>query len=73
MLHTILLDDSTPKAKALLAFLKSLEFVKISQNEIPNWQKEQLDIALDEHKNGTVLYKDWDEIQEQLSSKYNLE
>jgi hypothetical protein len=40
MLHTIELDDSNKKAKALLEYLKTLDFIRIDDNDMPTWQKE---------------------------------
>lgn len=70
MLHTIQIDDSNSKAKALLEYLKTLDFVCV--DDISIWQKEQIDKALDEHKNGTVNYIDWQEAKKNLFAKYNI-
>lgn len=71
MLHTIQIDDSNSKAKALLEYLKTLDFVRVDKNDIPTWQKEQLDIVLEEHKNGTIHYTDWNEAKKNIFAKYN--
>ncbi len=45
MLHQIHIDDTDFAAKALLEYLKTLDFVKIENFDIPIWQKNQLDIS----------------------------
>lgn len=72
MLHTILIDDSNPKAKAFLEFVKTLDFVRMDKDDIPTWQKEQLDKSLEQHKSGTANYTDWNEAKKNLFAKYNV-
>jgi hypothetical protein len=72
MLHTIQIDDSNPKAKAFLEFIKTLDFVRVDKDDIPAWQKEQLDKAIEEHKSGTTNYTDWNEAKKNLFAKYNV-
>jgi hypothetical protein len=43
MRHTIQFDDKDDEGKALLAYLKTLDFVKIDEESIPNWKKLELD------------------------------
>ena len=69
---TIHIDDSNEKGKDLLAYLQSLEFVQIESADLPNWQKEQLDIALEKHQLNTNEYSDWNTVKEGLMAKYNL-
>jgi hypothetical protein len=38
---------------------------------IPEWQKEQLDKALEQHKSGTANYTDWNEAKKNIFAKYN--
>jgi hypothetical protein len=49
MLHTIYIDDSNSKAKALLEYLKSLDFVTFNNEDLPEWQKMELDKSLENH------------------------
>lgn len=72
MLHTIHIDDSNSKAKALLEYLKTLDFVRVDKDDIPAWQKEQLDKALADHKAGTANYTDWNEVRKTLFAKYKV-
>lgn len=72
MLHTIHIDDSNGKAKALLEYLKTLDYVRVENNDIPAWQREQLDIALEEHKTGNANYTDWNEVRKTLFAKYKV-
>lgn len=46
---------------------------KVEQSyETPQWQKEQLDVALEKHKNGTSKYVDWEIAKKELFSKFNI-
>lgn len=72
MLHTIELDDSNKKAKALLEYLKTLDFIRVDKNDTPTWQEEQLDIALKEHENGSTHYTSWEDVKKNLFEKYKV-
>lgn len=66
-------DTTDPKVKAFLEYIKTLDFVHFDKDDIPTWQKEQLDQALDQHKDGTATYKDWNEVRKELFSKYKVQ
>jgi hypothetical protein len=72
MRHTIQFDDKDDEGKALLAYLKTLDFVKIDEEGMPNWQKLELDKALDQHQNNTNNYSDWNTVKKELYAKYNV-
>jgi hypothetical protein len=72
MLHTIELDDSNKKAKALLEYLKTLDFIRIDDNDMPTWQKEQLDDAIAAHENGSTQYTSWEDVKKSLFEKYKI-
>ncbi len=38
---------------------------------IPEWQKKQLDEAIEEHESGKVNYTDWEDVKKNLFAKYN--
>ena len=72
MLRTIHIDDSSSKAKALLAYLKTLDFVSVHNDELPEWQKNELDKALEEHDNGTTHYTSWNDVKQELYGKHHV-
>jgi organic radical activating enzyme len=39
---------------------------------IPEWQKEELDAALEEHKSGKANYTDWEDVKKNLFAKYKI-
>lgn len=67
MIHNIQIDDSNPKAQALLAYIKTLEFIKIENTEIPKWQQEEV---LKRIKNAKPEdYISWEDAKKQLNFK----
>ncbi len=72
MIYTLKIDDSNSKAKALLEFLQTLEFVKIDDDTVSTWQKDQLDKALMDHKNESTNYIPWEEAKKDLFKKFKL-
>ena len=62
-----------PKVKAFLEYIKTLDFVHFDRDDIPTWQKEQLDQALDQHRDGTAPYKDWNEVRKELFANYKVQ
>lgn len=48
--------------------------IEVTKEEIvlPEWQKEQLNKALDEHKNREVSYTDWEVVKKNLFVTYNV-
>jgi hypothetical protein len=71
MLHTIYIDDSNSKAKALLEYLKSLDFVTFNNEDLPEWQKLELDKSLENHYNASVQYTSWNDVKQELYKKYD--
>jgi hypothetical protein len=68
---TLSLDENSEKVQAFLNFIKTLDFVSLERNDdIPQWQKDKLDIYLDEHHNGTADY--WDDAKKDLFAKYKV-
>ena len=60
MVHTIQIDDTNSKAKALLEYLKTLDFVKLTDNS--DWYDElnevnvnSIQLGLDDLINGHVV------------------
>lgn len=72
MLRTIYIDDSNQKAKALIEYLKTLDFVSLNTEELPDWQKSELDKALDEHNRESAQYSSWNDVKQELYSKYKV-
>lgn len=70
MLHTIHIDDSNGKAKALLEYLKTLDFVRV--DELPEWQQTQLDQSLERYSSGNESFTDWNDVKENLYTKFNI-
>lgn len=66
------LDENNEKAKAFLNFIKTLDFISVEkQADIPQWQKDKLDLYLEEHESGKAEYVEWDEVKTNLFDKYN--
>lgn len=72
MLYKIHIDESNSKAKALLEYLKTLDFITVDKDELPTWQEEELNNALQDHKEGNANYTDWQEVKENLFKKYKI-
>jgi hypothetical protein len=72
MLYRIHIDESNSKAKALLEYLKTLDFITVDKDELPSWQEEELNNALKDHKEGNVNYNDWEKVKENLFKKYKI-
>ena len=60
MVHTIQIDDTNSKAKALLEYLKTLDFVKLTDNS--DWYDKlsevnihSIQLGLDDLRNGHVV------------------
>lgn len=59
------------KYKFFIELVKQLGFeVENQQSEISEWQKKQLDKALEEHTSGKANYTDWQNIKNDLMNKY---
>ena len=70
MIHTFQLDDSNPKAKALLDFLRTFDFIKEENNMLTF--NEDLNQALEDglesiNKNGGVPHED---VMRKMKEKY---
>lgn len=72
MLYRIHIDESNSKAKALLEYLKTLDFITVDKDELPAWQEEELNNALQDHKEGNANYNDWEKVKENLFKKYKI-
>ena len=59
------------KLEAIKSFLKSLKlkFDIAGDSDIPQWQKDELDVRLKEHKSGKAEYVDWKSAKKSLRSK----
>ena len=70
---TLSVDENNEKVQAFLNFIKTLDFVSFERNDdIPQWQKDRLDVYLEEHNDGTAEYIDWDDAKRGLFEKYNV-
>lgn len=72
MLYRIHIDESNSKAKALLEYLKTLDFITVDKDELPSWQEEELNNALKDHKEGNANYNDWEKVKENLFKKHKI-
>ncbi|TRW25117.1 hypothetical protein FMM05_07345 [Flavobacterium zepuense] len=65
------LDENNEKAKAFLNFIQTLDFIRLEKNDdLPQWQKDRLDVYLEEHQNGTAEYTDWNSVKKTLFDKF---
>lgn len=46
--------------------------VKSTSEDIPQWQKNELDQRLKEHQEGTAVYEDWEKVKKQLFTKFDV-
>ncbi len=59
------------KVNLFLELAKQLGIeVSSEQDLLPDWQKEQLDNALSDHNNSAHHYSDWQEVKNELISKF---
>ncbi|PHR22263.1 MAG: hypothetical protein COA38_18240 [Fluviicola sp.] len=66
MLHTFHIDDSNDKAKALLDFLRTLEFVKEDNNEFVLTEKHLaiLEERRSDRLSGKTQTHSWDDVKD---------
>lgn len=70
---TLSFDENNEKVQAFLNFIKTLDFINLERNDdIPQWQKDELDGYLEEHHNGTAEYVDWEDAKKSLFEKYKV-
>ena len=62
---TIHLDESSSKAKALLAYLQTLDFIKVDQDDfsLTDEQIKELDKRRADHLSGKSKSHTWDEVK----------
>jgi hypothetical protein len=59
------------KVSLFLELAKQLGIeVSSEQDLFPDWQKEQLDKVLSDHNNSALHYSDWQEVKNELISKF---
>jgi hypothetical protein len=72
MIH-IRIDEQHLSAKALLDYLKTLDFVSIEETQEPNeWQMQKLDELQVSQDNGELEFVSWNQAKEKLSKKYRV-
>ena len=72
MIH-IRIDDQHISAKALLKYLKTLDFVSIDDShKINEWQTKKLDELQTAADNGELKFEDWEKAKDFLSKKYSI-
>ena len=69
MIHTFHIDDSSPNAKALLTFIKSLEFVKEVSSDLNSDQLQELEKRRSDRLNGNSKSYSWDEVKQFAKQK----
>ncbi|MBL1281180.1 MAG: hypothetical protein COA33_012955 [Fluviicola sp.] len=73
MIHTFHIDDSNPRAKALLEFVRTLDFVKKETSTgIPEWQQELTLKRLQELDKDPSKAIDFDDMLNELEKKHGL-
>lgn len=70
MIH-IHIDDKQLGAKALIEYLKTLDYVRF-EDEVNTWQHKKLDELQVAEDSGEMGYVNWDEAKKELSKKYRL-
>lgn len=67
----LVLNIEEGKYEAFLHFIKTLDFVKISQQnqEIPTWQKNIVNERISEYENGKLLTRKWEDAQADIFKK----
>lgn len=71
MAKTVHIEDTSSKGKALLSYLRTLDFVKIDENEqTPVWHKEIIENRLNELKEEDLT--PWEDVKERLNKKYEV-
>ncbi len=74
MIHTFHIDDSNPKAKAFLEFVRTLDFVKKEiSTSIPEWQQEITLKRLQELGEDPSKAIDFDNLLNELEKKHGLQ
>ena len=73
----ITLNIPETKLQFFVELAKQLGF-EISQEKtvdftVPEWQKEEIDKALEDHKKGLSSYSDWSKTKKALFAKYAVE
>ena len=73
MIHTFHIDDSNPRAKAFLEFVRTLDFVKKENSmSIPKWQQELTLKRLKELDKDPSKAIDFDGMLNELEKKHGL-
>jgi hypothetical protein len=64
------------KETLFIELMNNLSFVKkvetINNTDIPEWHKAIIDERMDNFKNNPESYRDWEEVQKEISKKYGL-
>ena len=60
------------KLNFFMELVKQLGIETKDESMIPEWQQEQLDKALEEHKSGAANYTDWNEAKKSIFAKYKV-
>jgi len=64
------------KESLFIELMNSLSFVKkvesIDNSDIPEWHKSIIDERTNNFKNNPESYRDWEEVQKEISQKYGL-
>jgi len=71
---TVTIPDN--KESLFMELMKNLSFVKnVERNEnsdIPEWHKPVIDQRMNNYKENPDSYRDWDEVQKEITQKYGL-
>jgi len=72
MTYRINIDDSSDKAKAFIAYLKTLDFVSFEEQDIQlsDEQWNILEQRKKEHQAGKLSFRPWEEVKKELRGKW---
>mgnify|MGYP005849038219 CR=1 FL=1 len=63
----IVLNIEDSKFKAFFSFIKTLDYVSVSEEEaIPVWQEEEINKRMQLIKNGEMKSRSWDEAKKEI-------
>lgn len=65
----IILNIEESKFKTFLSFIKTLDYVSISDDEAPTWQQEEVNKRLQLIEKGEMKTRSWDEAKKDIFKK----
>jgi hypothetical protein len=69
----VILDIEDDKLNAFITFIKTLNYVSVAKSDdIPQWQKDEVNKSIKEIDNSTIIYEDWEVTRKRLFEKNDL-